>query len=980
MQMQPVRCASPILKPALRVFEAWSRSIGKSLLLCFLSLFALVAIASAAEHESKSLRVGVFENPPFIFINDRGEADGLYVDLLRHIAELEHWELDWIDGSWTSCLARLEQGELDIVASAAYTDERGERFDYTDESVYSFWTEVYAKQQSNIHSFEDLKNKTIGLMKDDVNAEYFVNKMQALEIPFIPRWADSSAEVFNLIEKGKVDAGVSSNTFAYFDSDGWDLRATGLSIYAFDVHYITLKGKNSDVIETLNFWLRKYKHDKDSIYFELLRKWTRSEMQVHNHLPVWFWNGLGGLLILIALLSLNGLYLKRAVKRASIGENEAKIALEDEFQKVKDSTEYLEAAMRGSNIVIWDYDLIRRKLKYSPNLVDMMGYSMEQLGDDFNFILEKADPKDRELVLQKTAELRAGVSKSINLDAKFIAANGEWKWVNSRGKIVDYEDGIPSRLIGTYYDVSARKQAEFELRKNEAKYRLLYTYLPVPYMCLDRDGLIVDVNPQWEKVMACKKTEAVGTGFVDFISPISIQDWRKALKSIKSLTRFNGFELKMLPRSGGLIEASFEGFCVSDEFENPHRVYLTFNDVTRQRRSERSTIEALNRLELAVEAARISIAEWWPAEDEYKHDRRLGKLLGYSKDKVLFQGASFCSELVTFVHPDDLEALNSLLEAMKGGMEPFAERLLRLVGNKHQDYWFRVVAKRKSRRSSSRVMVLFVDEDVKTRADLAQREAEERILKSEKMATLGTLSSGIAHEINNPNQMILSNTEFLEACLPEISELMDARAEEAEDMEILGIPIQHVPEELRKSFRNIRGGCSRIRTIVSELKDYVRQKDYDFERVDINRIVYSAQTLTSHLGKLHTDRFDWYSQTDLFVWGNAQKLEQVFVNILINAYESLTDKKQKVLIETYASEEGRVVVRIVDEGVGIPDEILNKITDPFFTTKQSVGGTGMGLSVVANIIKEHNADMRFQKNLPRGTEVLISFPRIESHA
>jgi len=247
----------------------------------------------------------------------------------------------------------------------------------------------------------------------------------------------------------------------------------------------------------------------------------------------------------------------------------------------------------------------------------------------------------------------------------------------------------------------------------------------------------------------------------------------------------------------------------------------------------------------------------------------------------------------------------------------------------------------------------------------------------EKLATIGTLASGIAHEINNPNQMILSSAQFLESCMREMGQLIENLPENELNQEIMGIPVRELPEHMNQSVTNIKQGSNRIATIVSEIKNYVRKSSYHVTSLDINKVIYSAQTLTAPWGKKKTDHFDWFPGRDLMVLGNFQRLEQVMMNLLMNAYESLSNKSESVTVESF-KEGNCVVVKITDQGVGIPAEVADRIMDPFFSTKQDKGGTGMGLSIVSKILEEHNASIKFEKNEPKGTVVRLKFPLLEN--
>lgn len=146
--------------------------------------------------------------------------------------------------------------------------------------------------------------------------------------------------------------------------------------------------------------------------------------------------------------------------------------------------------------------------------------------------------------------------------------------------------------------------------------------------------------------------------------------------------------------------------------------------------------------------------------------------------------------------------------------------------------------------------------------------------------------------------------------------------------------------------------------------------------VNINDAVQSAVRLTSNTIQKRTRKFvTHYAEEDLMVEGNKQRLSQVVINLIQNSLEALENTQKSLVISTrYNAKVDGVEITIADEGTGIAPEDLKQVTDPFFTTKRNIGGTGLGLSVSAGIVKEHHGLMTFSSELGVGTQVEIVFP------
>ena len=245
-----------------------------------------------------------------------------------------------------------------------------------------------------------------------------------------------------------------------------------------------------------------------------------------------------------------------------------------------------------------------------------------------------------------------------------------------------------------------------------------------------------------------------------------------------------------------------------------------------------------------------------------------------------------------------------------------------------------------------------------------KKQMEMQLIQADKMASLGELAAGVAHEINNPLSGIISNAEFLQEEIP-------AESEEQQ-------------EEIREIVENGR----RIKTIVQDLLNFSRQRDSKtYTPLDIPEVITSSLNLTEH--QIQLDRIKIVKEIgDKLppVRGSFNQIEQVFINLLSNARHALNQKypdsheDKTLLIRTDQVEgDGRKYIRIefLDRGIGIPEENVDKILNPFFTTKEQGQGTGLGLSISYNIIQEHNGAIRFESKEGEYTKVTIDLPVYE---
>jgi PAS domain S-box-containing protein len=265
------------------------------------------------------------------------------------------------------------------------------------------------------------------------------------------------------------------------------------------------------------------------------------------------------------------------------------------------------------------------------------------------------------------------------------------------------------------------------------------------------------------------------------------------------------------------------------------------------------------------------------------------------------------------------------------------------------------------------------------RSEEEARQQQQHLIHADKMISLGLLVSGVAHEINNPNSIALLNTPILLRSWESAKPILDEYFEEHGDFSIGGIEYSEMRNNFARIFLELEESAIRIRDIVADLKDYARQETSgQLSPVDITEVVQSGVRLTSNSIHKSTNKFVTnYSSDKLMVLGNRQRLTQVVINLVQNSCEALDKTDSSLTVSTrYNKEIDGVEVSIRDEGTGIAPEDLKQVTDPFFTTKRSIGGTGLGLSVSAGIVKEHNGVMNFHSEVGKGTEVVIVIPAL----
>jgi PAS domain S-box-containing protein len=277
------------------------------------------------------------------------------------------------------------------------------------------------------------------------------------------------------------------------------------------------------------------------------------------------------------------------------------------------------------------------------------------------------------------------------------------------------------------------------------------------------------------------------------------------------------------------------------------------------------------------------------------------------------------------------------------------------------------------------------------------RNTQAQILQSEKMASIGQLAAGVAHEINNPTGFISSNLKTLTGYQDDISRLIkkyrklitnlknstgnkDLPPSIIEQIEKIGaleteVDIDFVQEDIQDLVNDCREGTERIKKIVIDLKDFAHPGDDKLQVADINKGIESTLSVVSNELKYKatvTKDFGKLPHVKCY----PHQLNQVFMNILVNAAQAM-ENTGKIHIKTRLTE-GNVEIVISDTGCGMSEENLTKIFDPFFTTKEVGKGTGLGMNVSYNIIKKHRGTIDVESTVGEGTTFTILIPEIKT--
>ena len=266
--------------------------------------------------------------------------------------------------------------------------------------------------------------------------------------------------------------------------------------------------------------------------------------------------------------------------------------------------------------------------------------------------------------------------------------------------------------------------------------------------------------------------------------------------------------------------------------------------------------------------------------------------------------------------------------------------------------------------------------DERTRLEEKAHEQELQLIQANKMTALGTLVAGVAHEINNPNNLTMMNARAVAEAWGDAQSILEDYHRENGEFLIGGLPYAEMRETVPDLIRDMHAGAQRIERIVDNLKNFARPRQQAVQAtLEVNDAVQRAVNLLRHRMSPEIDFRVDLSEGLPPLQGDAQQVEQVVVNLVTNALEALPEEGGQVTVATrYNQGDHLVEIEVRDTGEGIPQENVDRLCDPFFTTKQERGGTGLGLAITYTLVRDHGGNLAFESSPSEGTRAWVTLP------
>lgn len=318
--------------------------INKSMFNHFRIVTILILVILAAPNLSfakkTTLKVGVYDNAPKVFVADDGKPSGIFVDILNEIAASEDWDIEYVTCTWDEGLSLLGKGMIDLMPDVALTPDREAMFMFNKVPVLSSWSQVYAPKGSNIVSILDLNKKRIAVLGGSIQ-ERDIERLTTgfgIETIIIPK--DAFDGVFEAVSQGEADAALTNYFYGVLHAPKYGLHDTAIVFSPSTLHFAGKISIDLDIINKLDKHLEKLKADPQSAYYKTIKKWTTEKVKFK--IPDWLW-----LIIIVTAVSfiVSVIWVFILKRRVSIRTQELRIANSEMEIRIQVRTAELEEAM-----------------------------------------------------------------------------------------------------------------------------------------------------------------------------------------------------------------------------------------------------------------------------------------------------------------------------------------------------------------------------------------------------------------------------------------------------------------------------------------------------------------------------------------------------------------------------------------------------------------------------------------------------------
>lgn len=517
-----------------------------------------------------------------------------------------------------------------------------------------------------------------------------------------------------------------------------------------------------------------------------------------------------------------------------------------------------------------------------------------------------------------------------------------------------------------------------ELRKAEEKYRSIFENAIEGIFQSTPQGRFLSVNPSMAQMMGYASPDellfspfGIATHF--YVHPGDRLRFCRLLDEKDSVFEF---EAPLYRKDATRIIVSISARNVRDA--NGKILYYEgfMTDITKRKQALEALKQTKEHLAMLLESLPIVPYTCW-AEGNFGItyvSRTIEEITGYKPEQFISDSSFWADHIAEEDRRQVIRQLPRMLEKEKGRYE----YRFKIADGSYR--WFDDIRRVIPASDGSPSHIAGTWRDI-TEEKRLQQQAEYRlqqVIHADKLASLGEVVAGVAHEINNPNSFITCNAPLLAETWQVVKPILEAYSQKYPQWHYCHMTLDELCEDMKEIIQAIRVGSERINKIVVNLKDFVRLDDNPHPgSVDLNQVIEKTFAIIGTQVRKSVKISQMYLEPELpAVQGYFQKMEQVLTNLVINAVHAIGNQKEgRITIRTrYIAHHHAVILQVEDNGSGMPPEVVERIFEPFFTTRRNSGGTGLGLSVSYNLVKEQNGILAVLSRPGVGSRFTVFLP------
>lgn len=613
----------------------------------------------------------------------------------------------------------------------------------------------------------------------------------------------------------------------------------------------------------------------------------------------------------------------------------------------------LQMALKASNIGLWDWNLITDDIYFSPEWKRQIGYEDHELQDGYEEWETRLHPDDRHQTLEILNEYLRDQRSIYKVEFRLRHKDGSYRWIYTEGEKIEEQEGKITRMVGCHIDLTEKKQAEALLIESEEKYKALVENLPDIIARFDKKYRHMYISSNVTQVLDIKPDYILGKTHRELGFPEEqCRLWEHSINHVFSTGEIFETEVDYEGEKGRYI-FNWRLIPEIDSKAKVLSVITLVRDITQHRKTEQAYKTLFEKM-----MDGFALHEIICDSNEKPVDYRFLSVNPAFETMTGLKAADVIGKTVLEVVPDiDPFWIDTYGRVALTGEPVFFENAHTL------DRYFEVTAYRPVERQFA---CIFQNITEKKKGELLRKKLEVQLQQAQKMEAIGTLAGGIAHDFNNILSPIMLHTEMVMEDLPPDS-------------------------PLQQNMKEIYRASGRARDLVRQILTFSRQQEKERVAINSSRIVKEAiKLLRSTLPSTIDIKFDIQTQQDRIL-ADPSQVHQIIMNLCTNAAHAMEEKGgvlEVVLSDQELDSEsvkifpdlepGRYLrLSVEDTGHGIEKPYLDKIFEPYFTTKEKGKGTGMGLALVHGIVKSYEGTVTVYSEIGQGTTFHVYIPLVE---